>query len=185
MFPKMNRGHTTNDYGSTAVRSNRMHRPAILANHALHWVSSVIVMSIAAYFIDKFSHNTHLVYWISVAAIDTLIYLPALVLPATKWYKGYLAPVAWIFSYLWLTAFIFAAQDYNFHNCVANSPSFVNKCALKKTLEAFTFIAFFTNLVGQILEGRLWDLQRFKGINTNKHNTATASTEPTAATATV
>jgi hypothetical protein len=70
-----------------------------------------------------------------------LIYLPALALPAAKWYKGYLAPVAWVFSYLWLTAFIFAAQDYNFHNCVANSPSFVNKCALKKTLEAFAFIA--------------------------------------------
>jgi hypothetical protein len=51
-------------------------------------------------------------------------------------------PLAWIFSYLWLTAFIFAAQDYNSSpGCWAYSPSFVNKCALKKTLEAFTFIA--------------------------------------------
>jgi len=90
-------------------------------------------------------------------------------------------------SYLWLTAFIFAAQDYNFNNCTANSPSFVNKCSLKKTLEAFAFIAFFTNLVGQILEGRLWDIQRFKGNRTSdvhKHGTASSSI-PSATTASV
>jgi hypothetical protein len=58
-----------------------------------------------------------------------------------KSYKGYLAPLAWIFSYLWLTAFIFAAQDYEYSNCALRSPSFVNKCSLKKTLEAFAFIA--------------------------------------------
>jgi len=176
----MARGHDANDYGSPADRSNRMHRPAILANHALHWTSSLIVMSIAAYFIANFSRDTHLVYWICVAAIDAFIYLPALFLPVVKSYKGYLAPIAWIFSYLWLTAFIFAAQDYNYGNCVANSPSFVNKCALKKTLEAFAFIAFFTNLVGLILEGRLWDLQRFKGSRTSgadKHNTVGAGTQ--------
>jgi hypothetical protein len=58
-----------------------------------------------------------------------------------KTYKGYLAPLAWIFSYLWLTAFIFAAQDYNYGSCALRSPAFVDKCALKKTLEAFAFIA--------------------------------------------
>jgi len=183
----MARGHDANDYGRPAYRSNRMHRPAILANHAIHWASSLIVMSIAAYFIAKFSRDAHLVYWICVAAIDAFLYLPALFLPAVKSYKGYLAPVAWVFSYLWLTAFIFAAQDYNYGNCVANSPSFVNKCALKKTLEAFAFIAFFTNLIGTILEGRLWDLQRFKGSHTSavdKHNTVGAGTQ-SATTATV
>jgi hypothetical protein len=69
----MARGHATNDYGNVAERSNRMHRPAIIANHALHWASSVIVMSIAAYFIDKFSHNTHLVYWISLVSVKSVI----------------------------------------------------------------------------------------------------------------
>jgi hypothetical protein len=98
------------------------------------------------------------------AAIDTILYLPALALPAVKKYKGYLAPLAWILSYLWLTAFIFAAQDYEYNGgCAANSPTGVNKCALKRTLEAFAFIAFFTSLVGTLLEARLWDVQRFKG----------------------
>jgi hypothetical protein len=75
------------------------------------------------------------------AAIDSFLYLPALVLPAMKSYKGYLAPLAWIFSYLWLTAFIFAAQDYEYGDCALRSPFLVNKCSLKRTLEAFAFIA--------------------------------------------
>jgi hypothetical protein len=76
------------------------------------------------------------------AAIDALLYIPALALPASNKYKGYMWPLAWIFSYLWLTAFIFAAQDYNYGlGCLAHSPTLVNKCALKKTLEAFAFIA--------------------------------------------
>jgi hypothetical protein len=58
-----------------------------------------------------------------------------------KSYKGYLAPLAWIFSYLRLTAFIFAAQDYSSGRCAYNSPSLVNKCGLKKTLAAFAFLA--------------------------------------------
>jgi len=178
--------HAANDYGGPVNRSDRMLRPAMLVNHALHWASSIIVMSISAYFIAKFSHNTHLIYWICVAVIDAA-YLPAWFFPAFKNYKGYLALIDWAFSYLWLTAFIFAAQDYNFDNCMINSPSFVDKCALKKTLEAFTFLAFFTNLVGQILEGRLWDLQRFKANHVpeaNKQTPADTSIQP-AATATI
>lgn len=92
-----------------------------------------------------------------------MIYLPAVALPAVRNYKGYLAPLAWILSYLWLTAFIFAVQDYEYNGgCAANSPSGVNKCSLKRTIEAFAFIAFFTSLVGTLLEARLWDIQRFK-----------------------
>jgi len=126
-------------------------------------------LAISAYFIHKFSHNTHLIYWVTLAAIDVLLYLPALGLPAISAYKGYLAPLAWIFSYLWLTAFIFAAQDYNYAGGY-RSPTGVGKHNLKKTLEAFAFLAFFTTLVGQFLEGWLWDLQRFKnGVVREKH----------------
>lgn len=182
----MARGRTGTDYGTAVNRSNKMHRPLILANHVLHWISSLIVMSIAAYFISKFSDNTHLRYWVAVGAIDSFLYLPAMILPALKRYKGYLAPLAWIFSYLWLTAFIFASQDYDFGNCVFNSPYLVNKCKLKWTLQAFSFIAFFTNLVGTVAEARLWDIQRFKhGSHAvgDKHNTAVTNTDGTSATA--
>jgi len=136
----MARTHGANDYGTAADRSARWHRPAILVNHVLHWISALIVLGISAYFINNYSHNTHLVYWISLAAVDALLYLPALVLPAVSAYKGYLAPLAWIFSYLWLTAFIFAAQDYSYGGGY-RSPTGVGKLGLKKTLEAFAFLA--------------------------------------------
>jgi hypothetical protein len=135
----------------------------MMFNHFLHWASAIIVMSIAAYFISKYHKNQHLIYWVTIAAIDAFLYLPAMILPAIKSYKGYLAPLPWIYSYLWLTAFIFAAQDYNWRNCNLHSPGGVGKCGLKKTLEAFAFLAFFTNIVGALLETRLWDRQRFKG----------------------
>jgi len=150
-----------NDYGDPHPTS-KVIRTLTLLNHFLHWVSAIIVMSIAAYFISKWHTNTHLTYWVTIAAIDSLLYLPALVLPLMKSYKGYLAPLAWIYSYLWLTAFIFASQDYDYRSCAWTSPYSGGHCSLKKTLEAFAFLAFFTNLVGTILEWRLWDKQRFK-----------------------
>ncbi|KAF1851388.1 uncharacterized protein K460DRAFT_33951 [Cucurbitaria berberidis CBS 394.84] len=159
--------NATTDYGAPAARSNTLHRPLLLANHILHWISSLIVLGISAYLIHDFRKNTHLVYWVAIAALDVILYLPALALPVVKTYKGYLAPLAWIFSYLWLTAFIFAAQDYAGDRCLFFSPAFVDKCALKKTLAAFAFIAFFTSLVGTLLETRLYDVHR----HTNVHHT--------------
>lgn len=67
----MARGHNANDYGAPAARSNTLHRPFIIANHVLHFISSIIVMSIAAYFIHNFNKNTHLVYWVSVVRISS------------------------------------------------------------------------------------------------------------------
>jgi hypothetical protein len=171
-----------NDYGDPHPTSKAI-RLATLLNHFLHWASAIIVMSIAAYFLAHFRHNQHLIYWVTIAAIDSFLYLPALVLPLMKSYKGYLAPLAWLYSYLWLTAFIFAAQDYNWHNCAFNSPSDTSKCGLKKTLEAFAFIAFITNLIGQVLEWRLWDKQRFKphagGINDKTRVSGDTAVHPT------
>jgi hypothetical protein len=57
------------DYGAPAARSNKMHRPLITANHVLHWISSLIVLGISAYFIRNFRHNTHLVYWIVIVRL--------------------------------------------------------------------------------------------------------------------
>lgn len=56
----------TNDYGAPAVRSNKLHRPLLAANHALHTISSLIVLGISAYFIHEYTHNTHLRYWVAL-----------------------------------------------------------------------------------------------------------------------
>jgi hypothetical protein len=75
------------------------------------------------------------------ASIDTLLTFTAVGLVLVKSYKGYLFPLHLIFSYLWLTAFIFAAQDYEYNQCRFHSPVWLGGCSLKRTLQAFAFIA--------------------------------------------
>jgi len=67
----MARTTANTDYGAPAARSDKM-RPLLTANHALHLISSIIVMSIAAYFIAHFNHNTHLRYWVAVVRLASL-----------------------------------------------------------------------------------------------------------------
>ena len=74
----------------------------------------------------------------------------------------YLVTIQWVFSYLWLTGFIFASQDYNFNGTCELSPGGVSKCGIKRTLEAFAFLAFFTAAVGQLIESKLFGLYPFK-----------------------
>lgn len=42
----------------------------------------------------------------------------------------------------WLTAFIFSAQDYNWHSCYANAPPGM-ACSRKKANESFIFLALY------------------------------------------
>jgi hypothetical protein len=67
---KMSRAHANTDYGAPTARANKFHLHMIIANHTLHLISSLIVMSIAAYFIANFNHNTHIVYWVSIVCHD-------------------------------------------------------------------------------------------------------------------
>ena len=62
------------DYGTPAVRSNKLHRPLLAANHALHTISSIIVLGISAYFINNYTHNTHLRYWVALVSISSPLY---------------------------------------------------------------------------------------------------------------
>lgn len=130
-----------NDYG-TPSSTHKSTRIALIANHALHFISSVIVLGIASYFIAAYTHTTHLRYWVGLSAADILLYTPALFLPFVKSYKGYLAPFALVFSYLWLIAFVFAVQDYNYNwGPWWTGPRVLGKNGLKRTLEAFAFLA--------------------------------------------
>lgn len=42
----------------------------------------------------------------------------------------------------WLTAFIFSAQDYNWHSCYANAPPGM-ACSRKKANESFIFLTLY------------------------------------------
>ncbi|KAF2659515.1 hypothetical protein K491DRAFT_590933 [Lophiostoma macrostomum CBS 122681] len=131
-------------------------KPIIGASHLLTWVSSAIVVGITGYFLNNYAHGTHLIYEVTIAALTLAFWLPAIVLPFTKTYRNYFIPLNLIFSYLWLTAFIFAAQDYSYGaGCNADAP-LGGSCSLKKTNYAFSFLAFFGTLTALIADTLLW-----------------------------
>jgi hypothetical protein len=63
-----------------------------------------------------------------------------MVLPLVNAYGGQLWLANHILSYLWLTSFIFSAQDWAGGRCTTHAPTF-GKCGLKKTVVAFNFLA--------------------------------------------
>ena len=63
-------------------------------------------------------------------------------LPFLGTHKPYYLPLNFIFSYLWLTSFIFSAQDYNRSNREGNALT-GGSCTLKLTNEAFIFFALY------------------------------------------
>ncbi|KAF1840344.1 uncharacterized protein K460DRAFT_360033 [Cucurbitaria berberidis CBS 394.84] len=131
--------------------STKAARIAVAGCNALTWVSSVIVVGITGYFLQKYPHDQHLIFEMIISALVLGFWLPSFVLPIFSSYKFYYAPLNFVFSYLWLTAFIFSAQDYNESQCELNAP-LGGSCNLKLTSESFIFIAFFFTLVASIVD---------------------------------
>lgn len=130
--------------------------PAILkvvltSSHALAWISSAIVTGITGYFLNNYGHTQHLIFEIVISALFLGLWIPSFILPFLGTYRAYYLPLNFIFSYLWLTSFVFSAQDYNTSSCWANSPA-TGHCTLKLTNEAFVFLAFFFTLVAFIID---------------------------------
>lgn len=63
-----------------------------------------------------------------------------MVLPVFGDYRGQLLPFNFVMSYLWLTSFIFATQDWTGGRCGLHGPA-TSGCALKETIVAFDFLA--------------------------------------------
>jgi len=129
----------------------------------MQWSSAVIVLGITAYYVDKHSHGTHLIYWLCIAAISTVAFLPAFISPFRPVAGRLVLAIDIIMSYLWLTAFIFACQDYDFGSCRANSPP-GKSCSMKKANQAFIFLTFFFTFIGAHFEvASLWAHRRERG----------------------
>ncbi|KAF4211425.1 hypothetical protein CNMCM5878_002635 [Aspergillus fumigatiaffinis] len=141
--------------------STTLTRPVSLLVRFMQWSSAVIVMGITSYFINKWPHGQHTIYWEVISTMSVVFFLPAFLSPfmPTRLSK-FVLPIDIIFSYLWLTAFIFAAQDYNWHNCSVNAPPGAS-CALKKANESFIFLAFIFTFFAIGLEVmNLWAARR-------------------------
>ncbi|KAF7183706.1 hypothetical protein CNMCM7691_004056 [Aspergillus felis] len=156
-------------------------RPIILLVRFMQWSSAVIVMGITSYFMHNWPKGEHTIYQEVISTMSVAFFLPAFVSPfiPDKLSKIVL-PIDIIFSYLWLTAFVFAAQDYNWHNCAVNAPPGAS-CSIKKANESFIFLAFIFTFFAIGLEVvNLW-AQRESASYNDKRDGHHASTEPPAA----
>ena len=82
--------------------SDRTTRLILTGNQWMQWISAIIVMGLSAYFISKFDAGEHLKYEITIATINVAFFIPGLILPLFTSYKGYLLPLSFIFSYLYV-----------------------------------------------------------------------------------
>ncbi|KAK2753328.1 hypothetical protein FQN55_003457 [Onygenales sp. PD_40] len=150
---------------------NKLVRAILFFTRFLQWGSAVIVMGIVSYFINKYSHDRgqHLKYWEIIAVLSVAFFLPGLLSPFIPVIGRFAFPIDIAFSYLWLTSFIFAAQDYNWRNCHDHSPP-GGRCSLKYASEAFIFLAFFASLTAAMLEiYNLWSYHQRQSGTTSMH----------------
>jgi len=105
--------------------------PAHFFTNALIWISAVIVMGILSYFISQNNQQgNHIIYEEVIAVLTVVFFLLSFFLGG---FPSFILPFNLIFSYLWLVAVVFTAEDWS--NSYAS--------ALDHTVEAFSFIAFF------------------------------------------
>ncbi|KAJ5715582.1 uncharacterized protein N7483_012763 [Penicillium malachiteum] len=137
--------------------STTIARPLQLVTRTLQWSSAVIVMGLTSYFISKGPRGQHIIYQEVIATLSVAFFLPAFISPfLPSALSKFVLLIDVIFSYLWLTAFIFSAQDYNEHSCYFDSPPGVT-CGRKKANESFIFLAFVFTFFGMFLEvASLW-----------------------------
>ncbi|QKX60245.1 uncharacterized protein TRUGW13939_07388 [Talaromyces rugulosus] len=117
-------------------------RPVLLVMRTIQWISAVIAMAFFSYFVSKNSHRNHLIYNEVISVLSVVFFLPAFISPfMPNLLSKYVVPIDLIFSYLWLTSFIFTAQDFDYGFCsFAETPGV--SCSKKRTAQAFTFLAF-------------------------------------------
>ncbi|KAL6689865.1 hypothetical protein J3F84DRAFT_391029 [Trichoderma pleuroticola] len=150
--------------------TNTALRAASLFCYVMTWISAIIVTGIVGNFLERFSNRgVDIVYMEVIAVITMVVYLVGMILPCLPKYGGIMAPMHLIFSYLWLTAFIFAAQDWSHHRC-RNSLPRSGLCSRKHAIEAFNFLAFFFILCNLIIEAFLFRAHRRNLDNTTPHH---------------
>ncbi|KAJ5130008.1 uncharacterized protein N7515_006047 [Penicillium bovifimosum] len=143
------------------IFSTTIARPLQLATRTLQWMSAVIVMGLTSFFIHRGPRGQHIIFQEVIAVLSVLFFLPAFISPFLPTaLSRFVLAIDVIFSYLWLTAFIFAAQDYSTNRCYISQPVGVH-CRYKRANESFIFLAFIFTFIGMFLEvAALWAYRR-------------------------
>ena len=98
-------------------------------------------MGIASYLIHDFSRSGFTTFQEIIACTSIGAFLPTIPLAFYEHTTIHLVPIDYIYSHLWMAAFIFAALDYNRNNCSTRSPARLHACELKYALESWCIIA--------------------------------------------
>ncbi|KAJ5384184.1 hypothetical protein N7517_002095 [Penicillium concentricum] len=146
-------------------------RPLQLLTRVLQWSSAVIVMGLTSYFIHHGPRGLSTIYQEVIAVISVVFFIPAFISPfLPSSLSKFVLAIDVVFSYLWLTAFIFAAQDYNRGHCRSAIPTGIG-CKRKWANESFIFLAFIFTFFGMLLE--VLALWAYRKENSTSHRTAT------------
>ncbi|KEF52982.1 uncharacterized protein A1O9_10889 [Exophiala aquamarina CBS 119918] len=118
-------------------------RPRILLFllNFIKWSSACIVMAIASDFIHNYKRDGHTTFQEIIACTSIGFFLPTMPLAFYRRFTVHLIVLDYIYSHLWVTAFIFAAEDYNKSSCSKHSPGGLHSCTLKYALESWCIIA--------------------------------------------
>ncbi|KAJ5591424.1 hypothetical protein N7450_005396, partial [Penicillium hetheringtonii] len=145
---------------------------------------SVVVLGINSYLINKGPRGLFITYLEVVAVVSVVAFLPAFVAPfLSNPFKDFVLFIDVVFSYLWITAFTFAAVNYNQNNCHLNAPPGV-VCSKKWALEAFVFLTFIFTFFALFIETlSLWKERKDQGRDHSQekiHNSSldNSQTEP-------
>ncbi|KJZ78744.1 hypothetical protein HIM_02135 [Hirsutella minnesotensis 3608] len=132
-----------------------MLRALVMFNHLMVFISAAIVTGLVSYFLARNPYrDAHIIFQEVVAVVTLFFWMFGMFLPLMERYRGYMMPLSLVMSYLWLTSFIFSAQDWSGNRCWYNTPWFGN-CRRKHTVEAFNFIALFFLLCNIVAEAFL------------------------------
>ncbi|KXG48537.1 uncharacterized protein PGRI_024070 [Penicillium griseofulvum] len=154
-------------------------RPLQLLTRALQWSSVVIVMGLTSFFIHHGPRGQHTTYQEIISTISVVFFLPAFISPfLPSSLSRFVLAIDVVFSYLWLTAFIFSAQDYSGSRCYYANPAGIG-CKRKRANEAFIFVAFIFTIFGMLLEvAALWAYRRENSPNHSTETKVNSGTRP-------
>ncbi|KAJ6140347.1 hypothetical protein N7471_006833 [Penicillium samsonianum] len=123
--------------------------------HVIQCASSFIVLGITAWAVRDTKTLT-VIFCLVVAVLTPVFYgitvSTSCITRGHRWHVFPLLVTDAVMSYLWLTAFIFLALDFNHVSCSVHPWNGQRVCSRKYSAEAFSFIAFFTTLVAMAFE---------------------------------
>ncbi|CAG8938571.1 unnamed protein product [Penicillium salamii] len=123
--------------------------------HILQCISSIVVLGITAWAVRETKTLTvifSLVIAVLTPVVNGITLSTSCIANRYRWHVLPLILTDAAISYLWLTSFIFLAENFNQVSCSVHLWNRQTVCSRKYAAEAFSFIAFFTSFGALLFE---------------------------------